>query len=479
MDMYCPICSDYLNDKNSRYLPCNPHHIICLKCLNNLSKFIKYGCIFYCPICKTKIKWPEDGINSFNMNFNDKRLININNKIDYHFNGDEDIEFFIKNFIEDLLIKLQTIKENELKELNKLDNQVNDLINIIKDQRNLLKEELEIFFSNKTIKINELIKNAKLLLSNYNLNKFKFNDNLLIMNIKEMKTKLITNRKEMVNEQAIFKPIVNTNNLEIGRILSPYSDQPTHENSTLFKGFICKSLSFTNDTHYALIVHGSQDRLHNVKTGEKIIKFNAKVTSASLGKNNNIYIMIKCKSNEISVGRINCEIKKTEWFCIKDQLMTYFIESDWIKNNICFIENNNFWIYDDNDKSLKYRQFNQNITDFHIFNDKIYLLFHDKTIECLETKTDLIINYDTETGNKDLSIRLDIINKLINGYVLLTNATGIYLVSTHTYTAIFYRHERIFNYGRILSYSLNKDEIVFCIRTYLSMEKLILIHYVL
>ncbi|CAD5114604.1 unnamed protein product [Dimorphilus gyrociliatus] len=473
----CPICTSCLQEKNSRFLPCNSHHKVCLQCLNHLAKFIRVGYEFCCPICQTSIIWPEKGVSSFKGSLRNGKLIKEHESYNYRHEEDGINDCFTKDFKEGLSRELISIREDEVKELDKLENQVNDIISIIKKERNILKDELETFYANKKMKIKQLIEKAEIFSSYPKLERFKNEDEVLEWKIKQMKTKLLKARKETLGEKAFFKPVFSKDTLEIGRILSPYSDQPTYEYSTLFKGFICQSLSSPNDKHYALVASGNTDRLYDVESGEKLIKFNAKVTSASLDNNDHLYIMIKCESDEFSIGKINTKSKKIEWFYVQDKITIYFIETDWIKNNICFIENNNFWIYDDRDKTLKYRQFNQTICDFKVSKENIYILFHDKTIECLETSTGLVRNYDIETGNKDFSIRLDIINKLVKGSVLLSNSTGIYVVSPKTDTAIFYRHERIFNYGRILSYSLTNTEIIFSIRTYLSMEKLILAHY--
>lgn len=64
--MKCSICLELTKEEDIRCLPCNSVHTFCIDCLKLKVKSQIYTTTslnFFCPVCKTKILWPEGGYN--------------------------------------------------------------------------------------------------------------------------------------------------------------------------------------------------------------------------------------------------------------------------------------------------------------------------------------------------------------------------------------------------------------------------------
>ncbi|CAD5114603.1 unnamed protein product [Dimorphilus gyrociliatus] len=462
----CPICTEVLVEREPRRLSCNPSHVFCSECLENIaiSLRLQSGDEFPCPICKTISKWPKLGVDGFpEVHFEDETDdCGKSNKSNLLSMKEDN---FAENFYNDIMKEIEKTKLKRSQELGKLKNEIDNLKQIIDKKEACLRDKLETFFDEKENKLQEILEESEFLKNIPALSGSRVSL-ILKENFDVMKEDLLHEKEMTAKKDAYLKTVKNLDSLEIGSIIILPSDKPSNERSIRLNGQIAL-LRYCNDGIF-VINSGPGPTCYNIETKSSLsFHRDRSIIDFCIGRDGYIYFLMENLKHSKKLYMIDTcfnqekfEIDFKETPILSDPS---FLSS---KDHIYFTRYSNLMIYEKRSKRLLSMDLKLPISNVKAKDELVFVLFKNGTIKELDIgkgKTNFI---DVKLDDGKISVRNDIISPLLKGNLLLCDEQRVYIVFVKEKKAISYRHRKILKHGKIFGYRISKDEFYFITNEY-------------
>lgn len=438
----CAICMEMLNDKDARQLPCHPSHVFCYQCLFKYaeSNSIRYGDNFPCPICKTEVVWPKNGVESF------KKI------------------FFRRTISEnDLQVKLMNEKKRTLfekqKNLDTLNEETNELMKMILRKQNEVEKNLNEFYKEK---LNSLIEIDKKLID---LNKKDITrglNQLEVLSREDIERDLKESLKNLSKDKVTVER--KSSEIELCTITQTKDEDPTFQYGLVQQG--PHNIIGGNYCFFLQTISG----FYEFSNSNALLYDSVNYSSANISNDSSLYVF-KNDDNDIMNSNIFKWDKETKKFhsCLK------------IPSNISEINLNDFVYFRHKNDLIFY-----DVKTFKIYRQSIYDQFknscHTKFINgywfILKNNYDFRYysmnnlyktrNYQGHNIlifiiNDKILLRKNIINELRNGKILFCNEKYVFLLDFNNKSAKAYPHKNLFQEGQLIAHFQSDTEIHFCI----------------
>lgn len=142
--MKCSICLKFIKEEDIHCLPCNSVHSFCTNCLKEKVKSQIYTTTsldFFCPVCKTKITWPEGGLDDLKP----ENLYQVMKR-----------EFFSK-----LITEKNKLEEDHKENLDLLEQKVNEYKDDIKNKIDHFRKDRTMVLRKKTNQYSKLLQQVE------------------------------------------------------------------------------------------------------------------------------------------------------------------------------------------------------------------------------------------------------------------------------------------------------------------------------
>ncbi|CAD5114563.1 unnamed protein product [Dimorphilus gyrociliatus] len=448
-------------DKHVKYVICKNGHNVCIDCLtsNHESNEISVD-HFVCPTCNK----PSDSQD------------NDQNAEHYYIKASEQLKL-------EVLTHLDKNKLDMNRELRKLNTEAADELKIIMERQAVQRAEIIEFFNKRGRNAQELLDNITSSSKKFTESKSGKNDSECSELISKFQKRLHDLQKEILENRVFYQRDHKRNKFKNSTVSIIDYQQPIIETKIYLNKFPRKVIVSKNEFYaFTSEIEPWRNRIYKLSNNESNYCVKCAVEDLSIDEENeDIYFLCPMLQNNYQRDKILLKVgaleKRPEIVVFKTFSTLESFKNVQFKNSICFSTFENFWIFNKKERSLKLLKFSNWIQNFKIIGDNAYILQQDKKVYRIDSENKLTSTIDVMLSIGDFSIREDIINKLDIGNILLTDIDYVFIVDPIANLARYYHHQKIFEDGRITSYLLTDDKVIFCLRNKIKPGELIFKHY--
>ncbi|CAD5114567.1 DgyrCDS3676 [Dimorphilus gyrociliatus] len=435
----CAICMESLNDKDVRQLPCHSSHLFCYQCLFKYaeSNRIRFGDSLPCPICKTEIVWPKNGVESLKRVFLRRSL------------SESDFGSMLANE------RRKTLQERK-KNFDLLEEQTNYLIKKLLDKKACIEQQLNRFYDEKIENLERLEKEAE------ELNNTQLIDlpNLGKLSKEDRERDLNISIKDILRQKISVEK--RNSHSELCKVTYSKEEEPAFQYGLVQQGphyiiggnycFFLQTVSgfYECSNSNALLYDAINFSSANISNDSSLFTFTQDETALLHSQickwDKNTKLFYKYPTTGASIDEIDWD--DFVYFRHKNDIIIYDIRSaklvrqplyDQFKNSCHTKFKNGTWFILKNGYDFRYYPMKNLITTRNYQGHNVLIQIQDGKI----------------------SIRQDIINELRNGKILFSNEKYVFLLDENLKSAKAYLQKNLFREGQLKAHFQSLTEIHF------------------